>query len=361
LERDLAERIRTWLADLTPRLVTYDSSRDDDRLFGLGLGCRGIIELLVEPFDAARPPRLVTHFQWNDREPVEWTTTLPDGEVIIELIRSPRAVAIFGNGPDVAPVAQLARTVGWRVDVITTRDPIELHHYDAAIVMTHNFERDVAIVSSLHASPIPYVGLLGPKSRGDELLASIDAANDSRFHTPIGLDLGAETPEEIALSIVAEIQSAFARRSARPLRELNVPIHDRVVAIVLAAGFSTRLGTPKQKSFMTARRCSPAPSATHAKSPTTSSSSRRKTIRTPPKASPHRSAPASPSPARTPESSLRSATSRSSLPLISAPSSPATPQSPPRATRTRSASRPYSPHRSSPTSSPSAATAAPAP
>jgi xanthine/CO dehydrogenase XdhC/CoxF family maturation factor len=94
--------------------------------------------------------------------------------------------------------------------------------------MTHNFERDTEILRQLLDSPIPYIGLLGPRSRGDELLAEIGAPRDPRLHSPIGLDLGAETPEEIALSIVAELQAVFERRSARSLRELATPIHETV-------------------------------------------------------------------------------------------------------------------------------------
>jgi xanthine/CO dehydrogenase XdhC/CoxF family maturation factor len=110
--------------------------------------------------------------------------------------------------------------------MVTTRDPIELRDYDAAVVMTHNFPRDVEILRALLASPIPYIGLLGPKSRGDELLAELGHDGDARIHSPVGLDLGSETPEEIALSIVAEIASALNQRSARSLRELDRPIHE---------------------------------------------------------------------------------------------------------------------------------------
>src|SRR5258708_17961595 len=74
LERDLAARVQAWLEDFTPRVVTYDSTRADDLVFGTGLGCRGEVDLLLEPFDAARPPRLVREFRWNGREPVLLTT-----------------------------------------------------------------------------------------------------------------------------------------------------------------------------------------------------------------------------------------------------------------------------------------------
>jgi xanthine dehydrogenase accessory factor len=224
LERDLAERIRPWLADLQPRIVTYDSTRDDDLVFGLGLGCRGVLDLLIEPFDATHPPR-VLDFRWNGREPVEWTTTLPDGDTLVEVIRPVRALVIFGGGPDVAPLVRCAQQIGWRAEVVTARDPVDVSEYDAAVVMTHNFPRDVEILRTLLASRLTYIGLLGPRTRGDELLAEVNAARNARIFSPVGLDLGAETPEEIALSIVAEIQAVLNARSARALRELDEPIH----------------------------------------------------------------------------------------------------------------------------------------
>jgi len=232
LEKDLAERVRAWLSTDNGQRTTdngftirYDSTRSDDLVFGLGLGCRGILDLLVEPFDASHPLRLANEFRWNGREPVEWTTTLPDGEVMVEVIRPEPAIVVFGGGPDVEPVVRLAQNVGWRADVVTTREPIDVGDYDAAVVMTHNFPRDVDVLRMLLESRIGYIGLLGPRTRGDELLAEIGATRDARIHNPIGLDLGGETPEDIALSIVAEIQQVLQRRSGRPLRELDVPIH----------------------------------------------------------------------------------------------------------------------------------------
>src|SRR5262245_54672561 len=99
LERDLAERARAWLADFTPRVISYASTRADDVVFGLGLGCRGETDMYVEPFDREHPPSLL-HFRWNGRAPVTWTTGS-----LTEVIHPPRAIAIFGNGRDVEPVA----------------------------------------------------------------------------------------------------------------------------------------------------------------------------------------------------------------------------------------------------------------
>jgi xanthine dehydrogenase accessory factor len=233
LERDLAERARAWLADPKPRLFTYDTTSSGDIVFGLGLGCRGVIDALIEPFDAARPPRLATDFRWNGREPVLWTTTFEGRELLVEALRPERAVAIFGGGNDVVPVARIAEQIGWRAAVISPKDMhpesvkerVDLGAFDAAVIMTHNFLHDLALLAAILPSPIPYVGLLGPKSRGDDLLAQLGDVPAERLHSPIGLDLGGETPEEIALAIVAEIQAVLNQRDAKSLRDLDRPIH----------------------------------------------------------------------------------------------------------------------------------------
>ena len=238
LERDLAERARQWLGDFTPRLTTYDSTRSDDVVFGLGLGCRGITELLIEPFDAHHVPLLLSEFAWNGREPVLLTTALPGGGSLVETIHPERSILIVGGGPDCEPVARLAQAVGWRAMVIAPRDvhpealgsSIDLSQFDAAVVMTHNFLFDLEILRVLLPAPVPYVGLLGPRERGLELLeklGSLSASDRARLFSPIGLDLGAETPQEIALSIMAEAQAALNGRTGVSLRLVNGPIHQR--------------------------------------------------------------------------------------------------------------------------------------
>src|SRR5205085_3310930 len=181
LERDLGERARAWLADPAPRLFTYDTTRTTDVVFGLGLGCRGVIDVLIEPFDARHLPRLAREFRWNGREPVVWTTALDGRELLVEAIRPERAIAIFGGGADVEPVARIAEQLGWRAAVIspkdmhpeTVKERVDLAAFDAAVLMTHHFLHDAALLAAVLPSPIPYVGLLGPKSRGDELLAQL--------------------------------------------------------------------------------------------------------------------------------------------------------------------------------------------
>src|SRR5436190_10220614 len=126
LERDLAERAQQWLADFTPRVITYDATREDDVIFGLGLGCRGATDMLIEPFDAAHPPKLLD-FRWNGRQPVTWTSG-----PLVEVIRPPRAIAIFGVGRDVEPVARLCQSVGWNVTIVGPRQAFDVTAFDAA-------------------------------------------------------------------------------------------------------------------------------------------------------------------------------------------------------------------------------------
>jgi xanthine dehydrogenase accessory factor len=233
VERDLAERARQWGDDMNARVVAYDSSSADDIVFGLGLGCRGKIEMLVQPFDRDHRPRLP---EIPRRQPVEFTTVLPSGETFVETIQPQRAVIVFGGGADAEPVATIARAVGWRVDLVTAKTchpdavktSIDLTAFDAAVIMTHNFLHDVSILGAVLASPISYVGLLGPKSRGEELLTQIEGVTPemrARMHNPIGLDIGGESPEEIALAVVAEIQASLNGRDAQGLRDRTGPIH----------------------------------------------------------------------------------------------------------------------------------------
>jgi xanthine dehydrogenase accessory factor len=180
------------------------------------------------------------------------------------------ALAIFGAGDDAQPLLRLAKELGWFVFVadgrshLTTRErfsladelfvlPIKeipatvperpltvfkgLRSEDAAVVMTHSFEQDSRILACFLAleSPPAYIGVLGPQRRTRELLAeaarllhlptgSIAVQVDrwlAQLHAPTGLDLGAESPETIALSVIAEIQKFRTAASALPLRKVR--------------------------------------------------------------------------------------------------------------------------------------------
>jgi xanthine/CO dehydrogenase XdhC/CoxF family maturation factor len=103
--------------------------------------------------------------------------------------------------------------------------------------MSHNYEYDRDVLKKLLRSDAPYIGILGPRKRFDKMQAefskeglSLSSKDTHRIHSPIGLDIGAEAPDEIAVSIIAEIQSKFANRSGGFLKYRTGPIHQRDTA-----------------------------------------------------------------------------------------------------------------------------------
>jgi xanthine/CO dehydrogenase XdhC/CoxF family maturation factor len=125
--------------------------------------------------------------------------------------------------------------LGWDVIEVdqATEIPDRLDARTAAIVKSHNYGRDFAALRHLLALELPYVGLLGPRKRRDQLLnAVLDSgiSIDADVFAPAGLDLGAETPEEIALALISEIQAVFAEAGAESLRDRKAPIHGWNVA-----------------------------------------------------------------------------------------------------------------------------------
>jgi xanthine dehydrogenase accessory factor len=162
---------------------------------------------------------------------------------LVEAIVPPPRLFVLGAGHDVAPLVTLAGTVGWDAIVSTPharpsvreRFPDAVFGSPAAIVdasdtaaiviMNHHFERDWEGLAMAIASRARYIGVLGPRSRTSQLLAACGVTHESRLHAPVGLALGAETPAQIALSIVAEIQAVLARAAATSLREHPGTIH----------------------------------------------------------------------------------------------------------------------------------------
>ena len=100
--------------------------------------------------------------------------------------------------------------------------------------MSHNYEYDRDVLKKLLKTETPYIGILGPRKRFDKMQLeftkqgiTLSADDIHRIHSPIGLDIGAETPDEIAVSIISEIQGKFANRSGGFLKYRNAPIHYR--------------------------------------------------------------------------------------------------------------------------------------
>ena len=165
-------------------------------------------------------------------------------EAWVQYVAPPPRLLVCGAGPDAEPVARHARALGWPVTVVDHRpayvdtperfagadvvraDPerlaaaIDLDAVTAAVVMSHHLPSDAGYLRSLAAAAAPgYVGLLGPRPRRERLMAELGAAANGlagRLRGPVGLDVGAVTPEGIALAIVAELHAYVTGRPGSP-------------------------------------------------------------------------------------------------------------------------------------------------
>jgi xanthine dehydrogenase accessory factor len=179
-----------------------------------------------------------------------------DIEVFLEYLEPPVPLVIFGGGYDAFPVIAIAKELGWHVTLVDGRpanasrerfafaDRVVVARAESAseldffsertvvLVMTHNYRYDIALLKLLLTSPVQYVGILGPRRRTERMLAELSDVGirftDEQFdklHSPVGLDIGAETPEAIALSMLAEVQAVLTNRSGRFLKDRSLPIH----------------------------------------------------------------------------------------------------------------------------------------
>ena len=276
LEEDVIARAANVLATGQPDAVVYDTTSENDVVWGVGLGCHGVVRVLLEKispppawasalannFGRRRTTALTVAHGGENRD--QWGTRLaapgdcPDPEsVFVNEVAPPAALVIFGAGDDAQPLARVARELGWQVTIadprsafatkarFPTADALVVSSADAlvgrvnpgadavCVVMTHHYVHDVPILRDLLIRPLLYLGLLGPKKRAEKILQDLGASGlnftpeqRAKLHAPVGLDLGADSPEQVALSIVAEIQAALTGRNARPLRERVRPIHD---------------------------------------------------------------------------------------------------------------------------------------
>jgi xanthine/CO dehydrogenase XdhC/CoxF family maturation factor len=311
LEGDALRKARQVMTSGEPKTVTYDTREESNQNLGIGLGCNGVIDVLIEPITAHKnsilffkqlieknqPAALATVFQGlsgigetllitEDKSIVSRVSNpalsdliaedllnvfntrvshakafLVSGieyEVFLELIQPSVSLLIFGGGFDARPVSQLAKSLGWSVEVtdecvahiaplffpeadklsLCQRDFIdrdfEITPFTACVLMSHNYEYDRDVLKKIIQTESPYIGILGPRKRFDKMLDEFKCdgfeltdEQMQRIHSPVGLDIGAEAPDEIALAIVAEIQSKFANRSGGFLKERSGPIHQR--------------------------------------------------------------------------------------------------------------------------------------
>lgn len=313
LEGDALRKSRQVMSDKKPMTVTYDTSEESNQNLGIGLGCNGVIDVLIEPIDLTRNDNPIDLFESfiKTREPITLATVFnatsgvgekiivhstgdaqnnfsstslaamvtedldqlfrtkkshaktfrtDDGEfeVFMELIQPVVSLIIFGGGFDARPVSNLAKSLGWDVRVtdecvahiapvfFPTADKLSLCHRDfidrdfditpftACVLMSHNYEYDRDVLKKLLKSDTPYIGILGPRKRFEKMQKefagegiTLTDEDIHRVHSPIGLDIGAETPDEIAISIISEIQGKFSNRSGGFLKYRKAPIHHR--------------------------------------------------------------------------------------------------------------------------------------
>ncbi|MDN3579922.1 XdhC family protein [Mucilaginibacter flavus] len=316
LEGDALRKARLVMAQSKPMLVTYDTTDDDDAKFGVGLGCNGVIQILIEPIFSNKqdnpiqlfklflskrePVVLITLFTVNDKQALQPGTCLllnqdkqiigdfPDEAIkpallndaydvlqhgnsvtktylygdrftcFIELIQPAVSLIIFGAGNDAIPLVQMASVLGWQINIIDGRsnyaiperfplalniiiskpqnilDHIAIDERTVIMLMTHNYNYDSCVLKQLLPLKPAYIGVLGPKKRLEKMLDEFAQSGEKTspellksVFGPAGLDIGSENADEIALSIIAEMQAVLKNRTGTSLR-YKTTIHHRV-------------------------------------------------------------------------------------------------------------------------------------
>ncbi len=169
-------------------------------------------------------------------------------QVLVEYLRPEYKLVIIGDNYDVLAMIGLAKEMGWEIMVVgrtskmskqLVKEAHAIYEYEAfheiktdeftsILLMTHDFEWDRKLIPSIIEKNPPYIGMLGPKKRLEKMSEALGLALDKlpNFYSPMGLDIGAETPEEIALSVLAEILSLFRSRDGSSLKFRQGTIHD---------------------------------------------------------------------------------------------------------------------------------------
>ena len=317
LEGDALRKALYVMTAQKPMVVTYDTTDEDDARVGVGLGCNGIIRILIEPIQSAlhdnplallktvvvkrKTAVMISIFSFDksaDKQPGTCLLYYPDEQFItaaftikrnfsaelahafsteesfsvsfneedyvytalVEVIKPAPSLVIFGAGNDAFPLIDIAGVLAWDITVIDGRrnyatsqrfptvqelkiakpdealSGICLDKQTVCVLMTHNYNYDLAIFRQLLQKDITYVGVLGPKKR---LLRMLDELKEggvqvteddlSKIYGPVGLDIGAETAEEIAISIIAEIKAVLNNKTGSSLRgkqgSIHVPFH----------------------------------------------------------------------------------------------------------------------------------------
>jgi len=310
LEGDALRKALLAINQQQNKLITYDTSNEDDVEFGVQLGCNGIVHILFEYIDEAavnNPIQLLQQLEKERKDAVVVTlfstnrkaaqpgtvlfyrdgvytsnnnafdTILTDAEnviqdktsiikkvevdgvayeALIEYIAPPVVLIVAGAGNDVKQLVAMASLLGWEITVADGRathatpqrfpqaknvyiaKPQELLNNVAVdsrtffVLMTHNYKYDLALLTLLSEKDCSYIGILGPKTKLHRMLGDLNdegiVLTDKQLNCiygPIGLDIDAETSEEIAVSVVAEIKAVMGSKSGTSLKYKEDKIH----------------------------------------------------------------------------------------------------------------------------------------
>jgi xanthine/CO dehydrogenase XdhC/CoxF family maturation factor len=314
LEGDALLKAKQAMVQNKPRIVTYDTREEDAHQIGIGLGCNGLIQVLISPLlpdDERNPLEIFKNCVESRTENLLLTVTSLRGDlnekiavgdmfrfendeqiltklqnfdnaytiledihsviknrksafqnysfseenqlsVFIEYLPPNMHLVLYGSNYDIYPFARIGKEVGWKVSVVAAlkkldksvfsianrvvsnkTGSIEVDENTALILMAHDYKTDYNNLKKALIAKAFYIGVLGPKKRFEKMINQMraenfefEAAQLSKIHAPVGLDIGATTPEEIAISIIAEIRAFFAKREGGFLRLRDKPIHD---------------------------------------------------------------------------------------------------------------------------------------
>jgi xanthine/CO dehydrogenase XdhC/CoxF family maturation factor len=304
LEADVREVAKGVMAGGPPSLRHYSTGSDEDMVWGLGLGCNGLVDVFIQPATEGPLHALTDRLRslLTGDSPLALLTVVDDGgngegsgamlmlepggtvqgslgsadldrlaaeqargllpagrsevhtvagrRVFIEVLPPPPHLIVCGAGEDSRPLVAYAADAGFRVTLIDHRpalldpswfpqaaqrlqarpdDPVALPPAERslAVVKMHSLAQDREWIRRLLAAGVPYVGALGPRLRTETMLREIGVgpAETARVYGPVGLDLGADGPRQVAVSIVAEMLAFLAHREPRHLCESTEPIH----------------------------------------------------------------------------------------------------------------------------------------
>jgi xanthine/CO dehydrogenase XdhC/CoxF family maturation factor len=271
--REVALRvIRTGVAERR----SYCGSADEIAAWDLGVGCEGEVDILVAP---VRDPWTAERDAMRAQIPFVVLTALESGarrcltgadaaaliaagdsrletidgvETFVDVLTPPPRLLVVSGGDDARHLVRIAHEVGFRV-VVADRRPgllqperfpvgvqivetdaarlgerVVLEPHDFAVTMTHHFADDTDYLRALLQSPVRYLGVLGPRQRTERILSVLRAegpVDDTRIYGPVGLDIGTDGAEQVALAVVAELLAVRSGRRPQSLRERRAPIH----------------------------------------------------------------------------------------------------------------------------------------